>query len=119
MTTAGAEGEGEGEGEGESEGEGVGEGGGEGEGEGEGEGDGDVLQITLELVADGLTAPVFLTHAGDGSGRLFIVDQAGQIRVVTQDGTLLAEPFLFGRQLFHRLPFLNAALDASARHPGT
>ncbi len=49
--------------------------------------------IGLELVADGLTSPVYATHAGDGSGRLFIVDQAGQIRIV-QNGTLLATPFL-------------------------
>jgi len=51
------------------------------------------IEINLDLVADGLTAPLFLTHAGDGSGRLFIVDQPGQIRVV-QNGVLLAAPFL-------------------------
>jgi glucose/arabinose dehydrogenase len=51
--------------------------------------------ITVELipVASGLTAPVSVTHAGDGSGRLFIVDQAVSIRIV-KDGTLLAQPFL-------------------------
>ena len=49
--------------------------------------------IELETVASGLTAPVGLTHAGDGSGRLFIVEQTGQIRVV-EDGTLLLTPFL-------------------------
>src|SRR5210317_1453555 len=51
------------------------------------------IQIGLEVVAEGLTAPVFLTHSGDGSGRLFIVDQAGQIRVV-KDDVLLPLPFL-------------------------
>jgi len=51
------------------------------------------ITVELELVADGLTAPVSVTHAGDGSGRLFVVDQAGLIRVV-QDGTLLSVPFL-------------------------
>jgi glucose/arabinose dehydrogenase len=36
---------------------------------------------------------VHITHAGDGSGRLFVVEQAGTIRIL-QDGGLLAEPFL-------------------------
>ncbi|MEE8141667.1 MAG: PQQ-dependent sugar dehydrogenase [Planctomycetota bacterium] len=51
------------------------------------------LTIVLEPVADGLSSPVLVTHAGDGSGRLFVVDQTGQIRIV-QDGALLATPFL-------------------------
>lgn len=52
------------------------------------------VSISLEPVADGLTAPVMATHAGDGSGRLFVVDQAGTIRVLDPDGTLLPTPFL-------------------------
>jgi glucose/arabinose dehydrogenase len=54
---------------------------------------GDVT-VSLEPVADGLTAPVVATHAGDGSGRLFVVDQAGLIRIVDADGVLLPTPFL-------------------------
>ena len=53
----------------------------------------DNIQIDLEVVAEGLTAPVFLTHSGDGSGRLFVVDQVGQIRVI-KDNNLLPTPFL-------------------------
>jgi len=52
-------------------------------------------QITLgfEPVASGLASPVGAVHAGDGSGRLFIVEQAGRIRI--HDGAqLLATPFL-------------------------
>ena len=30
----------------------------------------------------GLEQPVFVTHAGDGSGRLFVVEQAGRIRIL-------------------------------------
>jgi glucose/arabinose dehydrogenase len=41
----------------------------------------------------GLQRAVFLTHAGDGSGRLFLVEQSGLIHVV-QDGDLLPKPFL-------------------------
>ena len=51
------------------------------------------VRIALEEVASGLTAPVMLTHAGDGSGRLFVVDQVGLIRVIEND-VLLEEPFL-------------------------
>ncbi len=54
---------------------------------------GDIV-IGLDLVAEGLTSPVFATHAGDRSGRLFIVDQIGLIRILDQDGTLLPTPFL-------------------------
>lgn len=37
--------------------------------------------------------PLYLTHAGDGSGRLFIVEQVGKIWIV-QDGVLTPQPFL-------------------------
>ncbi|MCK5365325.1 MAG: PQQ-dependent sugar dehydrogenase, partial [Gammaproteobacteria bacterium] len=63
--------------------------------------------VELETVASGLTAPVGLTHAGDGSGRLFIVEQTGQIRFV-EDGTLLAAPFL---DISGLLPTLNPFFD--------
>jgi len=45
------------------------------------------------IVTRGLTSPLFLTHAADGSGHLFIVEQAGTIRVVVQ-GVLQDKPFL-------------------------
>jgi len=51
------------------------------------------IAVELELVAGGMAAPNLVTHAGDGSGRLFIVDQAGQVRI-SQGGQLLDTPFL-------------------------
>ncbi len=45
------------------------------------------------VVTRGLAQPVYVTHAGDGSGRLFVLEQAGRIRVV-EDGRLRPEPFL-------------------------
>lgn len=52
------------------------------------------ISADLELVASGLTSPVTATHAGDGSGRLFVVDQAGFIRIIDAGGSLLPTPFL-------------------------
>ncbi len=50
-------------------------------------------EITFVAVANGLNNPVAITHAGDGSGRLFITEQVGRIRI--HDGNeLLAAPFL-------------------------
>lgn len=50
--------------------------------------------ITLSpVVTTDLRQPLFLTHAGDGSGRLFIVEQPGRVRVYKQ-GRLLGTPFL-------------------------
>jgi hypothetical protein len=48
--------------------------------------------LGLELVANGLTAPVGLVPAPDGSGRLFVADQVGLIRII-EDGELRPEPF--------------------------
>ena len=53
----------------------------------------DSPEITLTLHVGGLDRPVHVTHAGDGSGRLFIVEQPGRIRIF-RDGALLATPFL-------------------------
>ena len=52
------------------------------------------VQITIdEIAASGLAQPVQVTHAGDGSERLFVVEQSGTIRIV-KNGTVLATPFL-------------------------
>jgi plastocyanin len=51
------------------------------------------INIGLKLVASNLVAPMHLTDAGDGSGRLFIVDQPGQIWILKND-TVLSTPFL-------------------------
>jgi glucose/arabinose dehydrogenase len=45
------------------------------------------------LILSGLDQPVGLANAGDGSGRLFVIEQSGLIRVL-RDNNLLAEPFL-------------------------
>lgn len=43
--------------------------------------------------AGGLNQPVGIAHAGDGSGRLFVLEQGGYIRVIKQ-GVVLPTPYL-------------------------
>ena len=54
---------------------------------------GDTSIQLIPLVTAGLSDPLYLTHAADGSGRLFLVEQEGFIRIV-EHGTLLRQPFL-------------------------
>ncbi len=49
--------------------------------------------LGTEDVANGFTNPVSVTHAGDGSNRLFVTQQGGLIKVV-ENGVNLATPFL-------------------------
>lgn len=51
--------------------------------------------FTLEVqpVVTDLDRPVHVTHAGDGSGRLFVVEKAGTIRIVADNATR-PQPFL-------------------------
>ncbi len=52
-----------------------------------------VLRLGLSPVAQGLSAPLLVTHAGDGSGRLFIVEKTGAIRLLV-DGQIVERPYL-------------------------
>jgi len=49
--------------------------------------------LTTVLVTDGVTAPLYVTHAPGDNDRLFVVDQCGQVRIV-KCGRLLERPFL-------------------------
>jgi glucose/arabinose dehydrogenase len=55
----------------------------------------DPAAVTVDVVAavTRLDKPLDVTHAGDGSGRLFVAEQAGRIRIV-KDGMLVDRPFL-------------------------
>ena len=53
----------------------------------------DPSSIVFREVVSGLTQPVFITNAGDGSNRLFIVERSGRI-LIFADGALLPSPFL-------------------------
>ena len=49
--------------------------------------------VTSVRVAGGLTSPLDVVNAGDGSGRLFVAEQGGKVRVVA-DGQVAQVPFL-------------------------
>lgn len=49
--------------------------------------------ISLTRVAGGFASPVAITHAGDGSGRLFVVEQGGLVRIM-RNGVIAPSPFL-------------------------
>jgi glucose/arabinose dehydrogenase len=51
------------------------------------------IHLDLTPVVSGLSSPLLVTHAGDGSGRLFVVEQTGRIRIV-KNGSLVSAPFI-------------------------
>jgi glucose/arabinose dehydrogenase/plastocyanin len=75
--------------------------------------------VGLELVAEGLTAPTALVEPPDNSGRLFVADQAGVIRVIDANGQLLPQPFLDlrDRTVTLRTDFDERGLLGLAFHP--
>ena len=50
--------------------------------------------VQLVKVAGGLADPINIAAPDDGSGRIFIVERIGMIRIVDKDGKLLPDPFL-------------------------
>ena len=52
-----------------------------------------VAKVKLSTVATDFQRPLYVTHAGDGSGRLFLVEQGGKIWIL-RDGLKSAQPFL-------------------------
>jgi glucose/arabinose dehydrogenase len=52
-----------------------------------------VATVGLQLVASGLVAPLGMAVPDDGSSRLFVVDQVGQIWIIDSAGQLLPTPF--------------------------
>ena len=51
-------------------------------------------KIALVKIADGFNDPTNVANAGDGTGRLFVVERVGRIRIVNKNGTVQKEPFL-------------------------
>jgi len=51
-------------------------------------------QLARQVYVNGIDRPVFMTHAGDGSNRMFVIEQEGAIRIIDSDGNLQAQPFI-------------------------
>lgn len=74
-----------------------------------------LANYVLEPIADGFHQPLYLTHAADGSGRLFVVEQGGAIWIF-QDAKTLFPPFLdLSAQVSRRSP--EQGLLGLAFHP--
>ncbi|HEU5430687.1 MAG TPA: PQQ-dependent sugar dehydrogenase [Thermomicrobiales bacterium] len=72
--------------------------------------------IQLVKVADGLADPVNIAAPPDGSGRIFVVERVGEIRIIDKDGKLLDQPFLDLRNSV-KIDFLEQGLLGLAFHP--
>ncbi len=70
--------------------------------------------VRLETVASGFIFPTHVVAAPDGSGRLFVVELNGIVRVV-ENGVVLATPFIDLSADFH--PSLGSATSTLAFHP--
>ena len=76
--------------------------------------------VRLEPVVEAaFPSPVAITHAGDGSGRVFIVDQRGKIHIIDSAGQLVAPPFLdiSAKLVPERSGFDERGLLSAAFHP--
>ncbi len=51
-------------------------------------------QLNIALVASGLSSPLGIVNAGDGTNRLFVIEKRGTVRVVSSGGTLQPGFFL-------------------------
>jgi glucose/arabinose dehydrogenase len=77
----------------------------------------DLQAFTWQVVADGFDQPVALLDAMDGSGRLFVVERGGLVRIL-QDGEVLPTPFLDVRDRIGLTGSTSAGMLGMVFHPG-
>jgi glucose/arabinose dehydrogenase len=77
------------------------------------------VTVTLQVVAEGLTAPLLLISPPDGTKRRFIIEQIGLIKILMPDGKMRDEPFLNIRsRIIRQMPdFDERGLLGLAFHP--
>lgn len=80
-----------------------------------------LAQLRLQAVASGLEGPTALAQPDDGSGRLFVLERPGRIRVIEADGTLAATPWYQREVNTHDTEqgLLGIAFDPGFRDNGT
>ena len=78
--------------------------------------------IALVKIADGFADPTNVATANDGTGRIFVTERVGRVRIANQDGSVNEEPFLdltavnpLGNIVQHQ--FVEQGLYAIAFHP--
>ena len=72
--------------------------------------------VQLVKVAEGLIDPINVAQPDDGSGRIFVVERTGTIRIIDQDGNLLPDPYLDVTETV-KIDFLEQGLLGLAFHP--
>lgn len=80
----------------------------------------DASTMQLVEVAAGFDFPVYATHAGDGSGRMYVVGRHGQVWIVNADGSRQDDTFLDIRDLLYESTFVDDSdygLQSIAFHP--
>lgn len=65
-------------------------------------------EINIELIAQGFISPLSLISSNDGTGRMFVVDQTGVIKIIDSDNNVLEDNFL---DLRNKLVTLNSNYD--------
>lgn len=74
------------------------------------------VAIQLVEVAGGFVDPVHVTAPKDGSGRLFVCERPGIIKIIGKDGKVLPEPF-YNNQANTLFQFLEVGLYCIEFHP--
>lgn len=75
--------------------------------------------VDLQLVADHFVSPITLVEAPDGSHRLFVVDQVGQVWIIDATGHTIPQPFIdVSSKIVTLMPFYDErGLLGLAFHP--
>jgi glucose/arabinose dehydrogenase len=74
------------------------------------------VAIQLVEIAGGLVDPIHIASAHDGSGRLFVCERPGTIRIIDKSGKLLDEPF-YDNKANTLFQFLEEGLYCIEFHP--
>src|SRR4051794_25220665 len=74
------------------------------------------VKVQLVEVATGFVDPIHVASARDGSGRLFVCERPGIIRIVDKGGKLLDEPF-YDNRANTMFQFLEEGLYCVEFHP--
>src|SRR6478672_7533442 len=75
------------------------------------------IAVQTQLITDGLTHPTAFAEPADHSGRLFVCEQEGRIRII-KNGTLLPTPFLdISGEVIKREGYDERGLLGLAFHP--